>query len=307
MVRPANVHGLVVVDKPAGMTSHDVVARCRKVFNQRQVGHAGTLDPDATGVLLIGLGDATRLLRYLSESRKTYVGTVVFGIATDTLDAAGVVTSTQPMHLSHAEIVVAAATFQGEIQQVPPMVSALKVDGKRLHELAREGIEIERKARPITIHDLTVDATNCEGVNPTATITVDCSSGTYIRTLAADLGTALNGVAHLSTLRRLSVGKFGIEEAHTLAAVEERDAEVVLNPAQAVRSMPSIRPNGEMLVKINNGGMFSATEFLTADLLEHPGPFATLRADGTLVAVYERRKDPRGVKPAVVMAHVREQ
>ncbi len=149
--------GLVVVDKPPAWTSHDVVARMRKVYGQRRVGHAGTLDPDATGVLLVGLGRVTRLLKYLQGAPKEYRGTVRFGVATSTLDAAGDVLDRTPMTLTRAQVEEAAARFVGDIEQVPPMVSALKVGGRRLHELARAGVEVERAPRRVRIESLTVE------------------------------------------------------------------------------------------------------------------------------------------------------
>ena len=147
------INGLVVVDKEAGWTSHDVVARCRRIFGQKRVGHAGTLDPDATGILLVGLGRATRLMRFLTALPKTYEAEVVLGTATSTLDSSGEVTGTWDMEdVSLASVREAALTLTGDIMQIPPMVSALKVDGKRLHALAREGIEVERAARPVSVH-----------------------------------------------------------------------------------------------------------------------------------------------------------
>src|SRR5438874_9260 len=200
---PNVVDGLVVVDKPAGMTSHDVVARCRRIFGQRRVGHGGTLDPDATGVLLVVLGRATRLVRFVSELPKAYVGEIVLGTATSTLDAAGEVTGTWDMaSVGLEDVRAAAARFVGEIDQVPPMVSAVKVGGRRLHELARAGVEVEREPRRVTIHSLAVAPTDESGVFRLA---VNCSSGTYIRSVAADLGTALGGGAHLRNLRRIAV------------------------------------------------------------------------------------------------------
>ena len=209
--RPPSVNGFVVIDKPAGMTSHDVVAKLRKRFNEKRVGHAGTLDPDATGVLLVGVGYVTRLMTYLSGMSKSYVGEVVLGSTTTTLDGSGETTATFDMSaVTLADVEAAASRFVGEIEQIPPMVSALKVDGKRLHELAREGIEVERKARRITIHSLAVAPT----VEPHVfSIDVTCSSGTYIRTLAADLGEVLGGGAHLRRLRRTSIGPFTLVDA----------------------------------------------------------------------------------------------
>ncbi len=170
--------GFAVVDKQAGWTSHDVVARARKVIGERRVGHAGTLDPDATGVLLLGVGRATRLLRFLTALPKTYTAEVVFGRETSTLDASGETTATYEMQVEPAQVLAAAATLTGPIMQVPPMVSALKVDGRRLHELAREGIEVEREPRPVTVHRFDVDSTPDPLVYR---VEVECSSGTYVR------------------------------------------------------------------------------------------------------------------------------
>ncbi|MFM7964482.1 MAG: tRNA pseudouridine(55) synthase TruB, partial [Actinomycetota bacterium] len=197
--KPATVHGFVVVDKPAGITSHDVVSRLRRRFSERRVGHSGTLDPDATGVLIVALGNATRLLQFLGDLPKSYSGEVVFGIATFTLDASGEVTATCDMSaLSVERVREATKALTGEILQVPPMVSAIKVGGRRLHEIAREGGEVERAPRPVTIHRFVVgDVVERVDANPVVAIDVTCSSGTYIRTLAADLGELLGGVAHL--------------------------------------------------------------------------------------------------------------
>lgn len=183
--------GLVVVDKDAGWTSHDVVAKSRGLLGTRKVGHSGTLDPDATGVLLLGIGRVTRLLKYLTALPKTYTCEIVFGTETSTLDAAGEVTATHDMSgLTFAQVEAAVPQLTGDIMQIPPMVSAVKIDGKRLHQLAREGIEVERAPRPVTIHRFTVAPTNDPLV---VTAEVECSSGTYVRTLAADLGHALGG------------------------------------------------------------------------------------------------------------------
>src|SRR3954468_2095618 len=189
--------GLVVVDKAAGWTSHDVVAKLRGVYGQKRVGHAGTLDPDATGVLLVGLGRVTRLLRYLQEAGKEYRGRVVFGVATDTLDGAGAVLERTEMSFTRVELDAAARAFVGDIEQVPPMVSALKVGGRRLYELARAGEEVERAARPVHIDTLEGEGFG-PGPYPGAVVRVDCSRGTYVRSLAADLGVALGGCAHLA-------------------------------------------------------------------------------------------------------------
>ncbi|MEQ1787765.1 MAG: tRNA pseudouridine(55) synthase TruB, partial [Acidimicrobiales bacterium] len=191
--------GLAVVDKAAGWTSHDVVAKARGVLGTRKVGHSGTLDPDATGVLLLGVGKVTRLLRYLGLPSKSYAGVIVLGTATSTLDASGEVTGTWDMAGVGLDAVRAAASaLTGDILQVPPMVSAIQIDGRRLHELAREGIEVERPARPVTVERFDVSEATAPGHFP---IEVVCSSGTYIRSLADDVGRALGGGAHLRDLR----------------------------------------------------------------------------------------------------------
>jgi tRNA pseudouridine55 synthase len=269
----------------------------RKLYGQRRVGHAGTLDPDATGVLLVGLGRATRLLRYLQEAGKAYRARVVFGIATDTLDASGAVLEQAEMQLTREQVVRAARVFVGDIEQIPPMVSAIKVDGRKLYELARAGVVVDRAARPVRIDTLVVEDF-VDGAYPEATIRIDCSSGTYVRTLAADLGTALGGCAHLGELRRLRVGSFEVEEAHTLDEIETDPQQFVLSPAAALRDMVEIVVGGEQLRAIAHGATFAAPALLGER--DAPGPFAVVDEHGALLAVYERRG--AGVKPAVVLA-----
>src|SRR3954469_7178122 len=174
--------GLVVVDKPAGFTSHDVVAKLRKVYGQRRIGHAGTLDPDATGVLLVGLGRATRLLRFLQEAGKSYRGRIVFGIATSTLDASGEIVEQQPMPVARPDVERAVAHFVGDLEQLPPMVSAVKVGGRRLHQLARAGVDVERAPRRVRVDRFVVEEFE-PGPYPEATVLVECGSGTYVRSL----------------------------------------------------------------------------------------------------------------------------
>ena len=174
------------------MTSHDVVAQLRKRFRERRIGHAGTLDPDATGLLVVGVGNATRLLRFATSSFKTYEVEIVLGIETDTLDSSGQVVAEHQMLVEAAQVTEAARALTGEIEQIPPMVSARRVGGRRLHELAREGKEVEREARSVTIRKFDVRATT----DPLIwSAVIDCSAGTYIRTLGADLGTALQGLS----------------------------------------------------------------------------------------------------------------
>ena len=288
--------GLLVVDKPSGFTSHDVVAKLRKIYGQRRVGHAGTLDPDATGVLLVGLGRVTRLLRFLQVAGKEYRADVRFGVATSTLDAAGEVLDRQEMPLGREQVEQAAKRFVGDIEQVPPMVSAIKVGGRRLHDLARRGEEVERAPRPVRIDRLEVEAFE-PGPYPMATLFVACGSGTYVRTLAADLGTALGGCAHVETLRRLRVGTFGLDDAVTLEAIEADPVAAVRRPADAVRDLEVLAVDAESERAIRHGMTFPSGALGESG----PGPFAVVGNDAELLAVYERRRG--GVKPSVVVAH----
>ena len=283
--------GLAVVDKPAGWTSHDVVAKLRGVLGTRKVGHAGTLDPDATGVLLVGVGSVTRLLRWLSASDKAYTCEVVFGVETSTLDAAGEVTARHDMHMTMGDVVRVLPRFQGDIEQVPPMVSAIKVGGRRLHELAREGKEVDRAPRPVHIERLALGTT----ADPLVyTMHVECSAGTYVRSLAADIGTALGGGAHLRNLRRTRSGSFDITEAVPLEAVT---VDGLLPPAEALRHLDAVTVDGNVRTAVGHG------KVVPADVLgvNGDGPWRIVDRDGHLLAVYERHKGDT-VKPAVVVA-----
>ncbi|MCY3576146.1 MAG: tRNA pseudouridine(55) synthase TruB [bacterium] len=283
------VDGLAIIDKEAGWTSHDVVAKARGVFGTRKVGHAGTLDPDATGVLLLGVGRATRLLRFLTPLRKRYVGQLVLGAETTTLDAAGEVTAVYDMsEVTPEQVAEAASTFVGDILQVPPMVSAVKVGGRRLHELAREGVEVEREARPVTVHELAV--TPVDGDAGVYRIDVSCSSGTYIRSLAADIGSALGGGGHLRALRRMSIGSFAINDARPVSAPS------LLSMAEALRDYPSVWIDEALGQKVGSGQVLSIDELA----VEGEGPWAVLGPQGDLLAVYETHL-PGVVKPAVVI------
>jgi tRNA pseudouridine55 synthase len=296
--RPAGegVDGLVVVDKPAGWTSHDVVARLRRIYGLRRVGHAGTLDPDATGVLLVGLGRATRLLRFLTETGKVYRGEVAFGVATDTLDAAGTETGRQPMPgLAAADLEAVLPRFLGTIQQVPPMVSAIKVDGRRLHEMARKGETVERAPRTVRIDRIEIEGFTA-GEFPRVQLLVECGSGTYIRSLAADLGEATGGCAHLAWLRRLQVGPFPVEEARTLEEIAESPEKVLLPLVEAVRHLPRLDVDGETARGVAHGAVFPVTALSGADT----GPFAVVGPDGRLLALYERGR--AAARPLVVLA-----
>jgi tRNA pseudouridine55 synthase len=219
-------NGVLVLDKPAGMTSHDAVGVMRRLLRTKRVGHTGTLDPDATGVLVLCIGYATRIAEYLSASRKCYRAVIRFGLTTDTEDASGTVTSQAPAsHLTAATVMTALPAFRGIIRQTPPMYSAVHHEGKRLYELARQGIEVERAAREVEIFAL--EMTGFEpGDQPTAHLDLICSSGTYVRTLCADIGAAVGVGAIMQSLRRLWVGDspdcaFTLEEACTLDELRE--------------------------------------------------------------------------------------
>lgn len=215
--------GLVIVDKNEGITSHDVVSRCRKLFNTRRVGHAGTLDPMATGVLVVGVERATKLLGLLALTTKSYTATIRLGAATDSDDRMGeVISSADASSITDEQIAATVATLTGDIEQVPAKVSAIKVDGRRAHALARTGEEFELAARPVTVSRFNVLARRDEGEFVDLDVVVDCSAGTYIRSLARDLGAALGVGGHLTALRRTAVGPFTLEHARTLEQLAER-------------------------------------------------------------------------------------
>ncbi len=267
------------------MTSHDVVDIVRKRFGERRVGHGGTLDPDATGVLLVGVGSVTRLLRFLTALAKRYTGEVVLGIETSTLDASGDVTARHDMTGVTLDDVrrVVATELTGEILQVPPMVSAVRVGGRRLHELAREGVEIDRQPRPVTVHRFEVEST----ADPLVfSLDVTCSSGTYVRSLAADLGRLLGGGGHLRELRRRSVGTFTEQEAQAPG-----DAEL-LAPAAAVRDLTVVVVDAPTAALVGHGQVLPA--------FAGEGPWGVLDPGGNLLAVYEPFRGE--AKPAVVLA-----
>jgi tRNA pseudouridine55 synthase len=288
------VDGVLVCDKPAGLTSHDVVTRVRRLAGQRRVGHGGTLDPPATGVLVLALGRATRLLPFLPTEPKRYLATVAFGSATDTLDASGTVTATADASgVDEAGLRAAMAGFLGPQQQIPPMVSAIKVAGERLYAKARRGEQVERAPRPIVIHELELRGFT-PGGRPLADLEVVCSGGTYVRSLAADLGRTLGTLAHLASLRRIAVGRFTEHDARTLedlAGAEELEA-AVLDPAAAMGSaaVRALTPD-------------EAAALATGRTLDPTGrgdPVAAVGPDGRLVAVIQ---DSAGrARPRVVLA-----
>ncbi len=248
--------GFLLVDKPTGWTSHDVVARVRRLLGAK-TGHAGTLDPMATGLLVLGVGRSTRLLRFVQRLRKEYLATARLGVATDTLDADGAILSRTPLPVGRAEFEAILGRFLGRIVQVPPMVSARKVGGRRLYALAREGKEVEREARPVEVHHLEVlDFSPCD--YPEVSLRVVCGTGTYVRTLVDDMAQALGGHAHLTALRRTRIGSLRVEDAATLeevgAAVDTgRLAELLLRPAEALRDLAAVRVGADLAGAVRHG------------------------------------------------------
>ena len=269
--------GLVVVDKPGGMTSHDVVGRCRRIFGQKKVGHAGTLDPDATGVLLVGLGRATRLMQYMTGLTKAYTTDIVLGATTTTLDDSGDVTGTWDMSaVGIDEARTAAAKLTGTIEQIPPMVSAVKVGGRRLYQMAREGIEVERTPRTVTVSRFDL-APAGDGV---LRAHIECSSGTYVRVLADDLGRLLGGGAHIRNLRRTGVGPWGESESVPLDQV---GPEHVVPPAAMLPWLEAARVEGEVEAQVRHGRPLSGTDLGASG----DGPWRVIGSGGELLAVYE--------------------
>ncbi len=222
--------GILLVDKPAGWTSHDVVGRLRRMTGQRRIGHSGTLDPMATGLLVVFLGRATRAVEFAEGHDKAYTALLRPGVVTDTLDTTGAVLATSPERPTLSELEAALGAFRGEIEQLPPMYSALKYNGKKLYEIARAGGEVERKPRPVTIYRL-----ECTGERDgDFVLEVECSKGTYIRTLCDDIGRALGCGACMSGLRRTRAGGFEVKDALTIEEIERRGAENCLMPVDAL-------------------------------------------------------------------------
>ncbi len=293
--------GLLIVDKPRGITSHDVVRKVRRALKTRKVGHAGTLDPLATGLLLVAVGEGTRVLQFLMEGDKTYQARLRLGEVTDTQDADGEVIERHPWSgITPAAVTEACLRFQGEIEQIPPMYSALKKNGVPLHRLARQGIEIDREARPVTIHRLAVLNVDL----PEVTIEVDCSKGTYIRTLVHDIGQALGCGAHLTELRRTRSGIFSIEQSLALDLLEQGmdplDSPGWLSLGEALGEYPALEVSAEACQRLRNGippqlsEVTAATEYQAgARVLLYQGPTLLAIASYEPARIEEKRGDFR--------------
>jgi tRNA pseudouridine55 synthase len=281
-VSPDAPTGLVVVDKPTGITSHDVVARLRRLAATRKVGHAGTLDPMATGVLLVGVGKATRLLGHLMLTEKAYVATVRLGASTTTDDAEGETVATASVtHLTEDDVRAAAGGFVGDIEQRPSAVSAIKVDGRRAYERVRAGEDVQLPARSVTVHELVVTDVRHEGDFVDVDVAVRCSSGTYVRAIARDLGETLGTGGHLTVLRRTAVGPFTEADARTLDELGDDLALVDLSTV-ARRCFPTYDLDEEQARDVGFGRKLEL-------VLATDGPVALMDGTGRFLALYEQR------------------
>jgi len=280
------VDGVLNLDKPAGMTSHDVVNAVRRILGMKRVGHAGTLDPLATGVLLVCVGQATRIVEYLMDAEKEYEGAMTLGVTTDTEDSSGQAQSeTDASTVTREQIAATLPSFAGEIMQAPPMVSAAHYQGRRLYELAREGTVVARESRPVTVKEIELLSFE-PGVHPKAALRVVCSKGLYIRTLFSDIGAALGVGAHMSQLRRARIGRHVIVNAINLDRLaqlaevgEVQDA--VIQMSEALCGFPEIAISGESVEDVRHGRALPVPEGLDVAV----GPVTRLTEDGVLVAL----------------------
>ena len=270
-------NGIIVIDKPAGWTSMDVCAKLRGMYREKRIGHAGTLDPMATGVLPVFIGRATRAVEFASEGEKEYVAGLKLGLVTNTQDTSGETLEQRPVSVTPERLEEVLANFRGDIEQIPPMYSAIKMGGKKLYELARKGKEVERKPRPVTIHALTVEG---QTAPDEYTIRVRCSKGTYVRTLCHDIGQALGCGACMSSLRRTMAAGFTLEQAVSLDTVQDSgDRTSLLLPVDAYFSThPAITVEGSAEKKLRNGMTLVMPQLV-------PGQYRVYGGDGTFLAL----------------------
>ncbi|MGP6172948.1 tRNA pseudouridine(55) synthase TruB [Corynebacterium sp. A21] len=282
MIDALSGSGLVIVDKPSGMTSHDVVGRLRRIFATKRVGHAGTLDPMATGVLVLGIERGTRFLAHLVAATKAYEGTIRLGAATTTDDAEGeVISSVSAANLEEAAVAAGVAKLRGEIMQRPASVSAIKIDGKRAHQLVREGEHVEIPARPVTIHSFEILAQRQVGEFYDLDVRVNCSTGTYIRSLARDLGADLGVGGHLTALRRTEVGPFNLDDAVTLEELAESPRLSLTLDESLIRNFPVLAVTEE------EGAALAMGKWLEPRGLE--GVHAAVTPEGKAVALIKEQ------------------
>ncbi len=292
------IHGIINVYKEKGYTSHDVVARLRKILGQKKIGHTGTLDPDAEGVLPVCLGKATKVCDLLADKDKTYQAILLLGQSTDTQDVSGEVLKSAEVTSSIKEVYEAVQAFQGEYAQVPPMYSALKVNGKKLYELAREGKTVERKARQVHIHEIKIH----EIVLPRVSMTVSCSKGTYIRTLCHDIGEKLGCGGCMEQLLRTQVGPFYIEDSLKLEEIEIlQDLNQISEHVQAIDSLfqmyPAVSVKREHLKMLLNGNALYSRQVEKYGIPEREGLVRMYDTDGNFHAIYEYLKKENRFRP----------
>ena len=249
-------NGIIIVNKPADWTSQDVAAKLRGVFHEKRVGHGGTLDPMATGVLPVFVGRATRAVEFFEHADKEYIATLRLGTVTDTQDTTGNILETRPVNVTKAEVEAALSAFTGEIDQLPPMYSAIKVNGQKLYELARRGKEVERKPRRITIHELEL----LSGEGTDWSLRIHCSKGTYVRTLCADIGEHLGCGGCMASLMRTKAGAFELSQAHTMEKlIAAENAEALLLPVDTLfAAYPAVTVNASAEKKLRNGAPVKA-------------------------------------------------
>lgn len=316
MNKPAAKNGVLVIDKPAGPTSHDIVAEIRHMIRQQEIGHTGTLDPMATGVLPLVLGRATKVAKYLTGGDKAYRATIRLGITTSTLDSAGDIVEQKAVNVSEDVVKSVVGSFVGRIAQIPPMFSAKKQQGKRLYELARQGIEVAREPKDVIIHTIHIVSINL----PDIVIEVSCSAGTYVRVLAADIGQKLGCGAHLYSLQRTAAGPFTLEHAVTLDRLKEEPTAIdkwILPVDRALSGLPQIRVPTNIGKMIASGYQLSVADLRNLDLPDLSAEqVLTLALDnGQLIAVARSllssadleaaRRDRQAVKTERVLVDLR--
>lgn len=291
-------NGIINIYKEAGFTSHDVVAKMRGICKQKKIGHTGTLDPDATGVLPVCLGSGTKLCDMLTDKDKEYVAELLLGVSTDTQDVTGQVLCEKSVEVTEEQVRETILGFQGDYMQIPPMYSALKVNGKKLYELAREGKEVERAARPVEIHEIEILEMNL----PIVKMRVACSKGTYIRTLCADIGDKLGCGGTMKSLLRTKVGSFGLEKAVTLAQLEQirdenRMDEILFPVESAFDNCPSLHVKEEFRKLLDNGNSIYPSQTMEKKTYTAGKWVKVYRADESFVGVYAFDAERKWYKP----------
>ena len=294
------VNGIINVYKEKGYTSFDVVAKMRGIFGQKKIGHTGTLDPDAQGVLPVCLGKATKVCDFLTDKDKVYKATMLLGIQTDTLDISGKVCNKAVVNVTEQQVRDVISTFVGTIEQVPPMYSALKVNGKKLYELAREGKTIERKARKVSIYDITID----EICLPEVVMTVSCSKGTYIRSLCDDIGTKLGCYGCMKDLLRTKVACFDIGDAYKISEIEKLKESIVLPVDMLFENIPAVNTVLMAQKLIENGNRIPA-EMINADgnkqrKYDDEGRYRIYNPEDSFVGIYTYKAETDDFKPVKI-------